>query len=346
MAFRTVTFQSILEGIAALFNDSPDSVNAGNASRWTRFINERVRTGQEFDYWPELTPCEERKYRLDYNSATSYAAPTATAASEVYFPATQAYYQALKAASGQAPATLTGTGWVLNSAYWAACTSSYSGADWAASTAYAVEAVVRNTSDGRFYACHTAHTSSSTFDATKFGILTPFEAYVALDQTGQTPIGEVLRVTRNDPRVNRRFPGLLAHVLSDKGIVPGPGAPVRVFVEFRRRVPRFTMTAWNSGTAYAVGDLVYSATTGECYEAIQAGTNQVVTLAAYWRKQDMPYVLKDYVIRGAFGDALRPEGKHNEADRQDGKALEFLLQAHDAAFAGQGQFDTAAVQTY
>lgn len=344
---RTVTFKSVLESIAALYGDNPDSLTSANTTRWARFINRRLKKAWTWDYWPELTPCEQRAYRDVYAAGTAYAEPTATVAQEVYYPPAQKYYQALKATTNHAPATLSGDTYVLNSAYWAECAAEYSGEDWADATAYAVEDVVRNPADGRFYCCHTAHTSSSSLDATKFGILTQFEAYVSPDQTNQTAIGEVLRVCAHNPRANRRFPGVIPHVISEKGIVPAWDAPALVWVEFRRRIPTFTTAAWGSGTTYAIGDVVYYNTTGECYTAIAAGTNQnPSTATTYWRKNDMPYVLADYVAQAAYADSLRPQGKNDDAAGEDRVALDFLLAAHDAEFAGQGQYDTAAVSTY
>ena len=45
--------------------------------------------------------------------------------------------------------------------------------DWAASTDYAAGSVIVNS--GRLYRCTTAHTSTSTFDATKFEVISPDE---------------------------------------------------------------------------------------------------------------------------------------------------------------------------
>jgi hypothetical protein len=343
---RTETYKSVRDAVSRLRGKDPTHLDTKLLAEIAEHITDRTRQGCEYDYWPELVPCEERTYRDVYAAATAYAAPSATAAVEVYFPASRGYYQALRATTGNAPATYTAGAWEPNEAYWAECAASYGGEDWADATAYAVGDVVRNLDDGREYACHTAHTSSGSFDATKFGILTPWRPFISLEQTGKTAIGEVLRLSRNNPRVYRRQPGTLRWAVGDEGIVPEDGAPAVVWVEFRRRMPKFTGTAYSNTTAYAVGDVVYYSTTGECYVARAAGTGNLPTNTTYWTKQDLPYVVASFVKRAALADGLRSDGELDKAVLEESRAFEFLLAAHDAAFAGQGQHDVASVRTY
>ena len=343
---RTETYKTVRDAVARLRGKDPTALDTKTAAEIAQHITDRCREAIEYDYWPELTPCEERQYRSPWASGTTYSAPTASAAVEVFYPASGGYYQALRASTGQAPATLSGSAWVVNTAYWAEVAAAYAGDDWATGAVYAVADVVRNPSDGRYYACHTAHTAGGTFDATKFGILTPWRPYVALDQASRTAIGEVLHLFRRDPRVYRGRGGLVLFTVGAEGIVPAEGAPASVWIEFRVRPPRFTSTAYSSSTAYVAGDLVYYATTGECYQALASTTNHAPTDTTYWRRQELPYVVSQFVQRAALADGLRCDNQSDRAALEESRAYEFLLRAHDAAFAGQGQFDPASVRTY
>lgn len=345
---RTVTFLSVYAGAADIAGLDLADLSAEQLASIVRKINRRVVKGWKYDRFPELCPTERRLYRAEYASGTAYSAPTATAAVEVAFTAAQQYYQALRATTGNAPATLVSGAYVVNAAYWAECASSYSGNDWASGQNYAVGTYVRNPADGRYYACHTAHTSGGSFDASQFGILTPFMAYVSRDQTGMTPIGEVIRITQNDPEVVPTTPSVIPHAIRVQGIVPFAAVvPFAIYVEFRRRVPVFTSIAWNSGTAYVAGDLVYYATTGECYEALQGGTNQnPATQTAYWRKVDFPLVLANFVTRAAGSDILRSDGQTQKADAEQAAAYAEFNDDRTAEIDGQGISDSVQVQTY
>lgn len=345
---RTVTFLSVYAGAADVAGLDLADMSTEQLASLVRKINRRVKKAMSFERWPELCPTELRYYRNVYSIATAYAAPTATSATEVFFIAAGKYYQALRASTGEVPATLNGTTYEVNADYWAECAGSYSGSDWADATAYAVGDFVRNADDGRFYACHTAHTSSGSFDATKFGVLTPFEPYVGLDQTGKTPIGEVLRITRNNPAVTPDKPGVIAHTVSASGIVPFDSAPpVAVWVNFRRRVPVFTNEVWSAVTAYAADQLVYVPATGECYKALQATTNNApASSPTYWEKVDFPLVISDFVTRAAGSDVLRSDGNPVKADREQAQAYNELNEERDTQLEGQGISESTEVQTY
>ena len=349
---RTVPFQTVLAGAHDVAGLELSDRSAEQLASAVRKLNRRVAKVWGYDRWADLCPTEMRLYRPEYAAATAYAAPTVTSATEVFFQAAQKYYQALRATTGNAPATLSGSDYVVNAAYWAECQTGYSGADWATATAYTVGVQVRNPADGRYYACHTAHTSAgATLDATKFGVLTPFAAYVALDQVGKTAIGEVIRITASDPDVVPQNPGVIRHTLRRQGIVPlMTNPPVRVWVQFRLRKPVFTSVAWTTG-AYAAGAVAYVANadgaSGECYTALQAGTNQPPAASpAYWQKLDFPEILQNFVIRAVGADLLRADGQSEKADREQGQAYAELSDDRDVEVDGQGISETTQVQTY
>ena len=168
--------------------------------------------------WPGITRVEQRAFRAFWSSGTTYG-NGATAAVEVFDPETDQYFQSLVAANLNNAPTL---GEVENSAYWALCKASYSGPDWAASTVYAVGAIVYREELARYYQCHTAHTSGASFGgSTYWGILWPFEPYVAFAQTGETVISdqaEIILWTAN-PRLTTRAT-VIPSMLTENGIAP------------------------------------------------------------------------------------------------------------------------------
>ncbi|HYD00305.1 MAG TPA: hypothetical protein VEB22_03695 [Phycisphaerales bacterium] len=342
---RTVTFRSVLDGIAKSLGLDAANLQASDLVGHEEDINERVREGWEHEFWSELTPVERRAFRPDYAAGTAY-----TAGTEVYFPAADTYYQALRATTGNAPATESGGVWTVNAAYWAESKSTYSGDDWETGLAIAQGDTVRNPSDGEYYACHTAHTAGVTFDATKFGLLTPFARTIELDQTGETPIGEVKRVCRRDPRVYRQNPGELRWTTTESVIVVEAGSPSRVWVEFRLRPAVFTTTEHNIALDYSADDLVYLEDPGECYKALDDVPASSSSLpsddTANWEKIDFPYILAAFVKRAVKADALRRDGQEAEADRLEALAREKLSQTDDVALVSQGQTFRASARTY
>ena len=104
---RTVTFKSVMWGIARLAGLSPESSDLSQESADTivEFINRRVREGWENSWWPELMCLEERYYRTDWEVGTGYVA-----GDEVWHATTGAYWRCSVAHTGQEP--------VDGSAYW------------------------------------------------------------------------------------------------------------------------------------------------------------------------------------------------------------------------------------
>lgn len=346
-----MTFQSVLQGVAAKLGMDPlRDLNAARAAALTEYLNTRLGEGWKFEFWPEWTVSEPRYYRDGYSAALNVAVTD-----ERVFLADGNYYQALvaQAPAAQAPATLNGSVYVENSAYWALSARTYAGLDWATGRVLAVGDKVRNPADARYYQCIAAHTAGATFDGTKFGILTPFQKYVAYEQTGQTAIDEVQGVSRNDPRVWPRRPGNLLFAPNANGIeLLDPNAPAQVWVTFRLRPPEFTSVLYSSTGNVAVGDLRYWPTrnggTGECYRARLAQTPAALppSNATNWERVSFPAILSDFVKRAAFADALSDQKQQDRKTNELATALEELQDASDRALASQGQFERAAVQTY
>jgi hypothetical protein len=200
-------------------------------ARFARAFNRCLRRGWEWNWWPDLMLLEERYFRDLYTGVH-------TTGTEVYFPATRKYYLNLNGSVFEAPATLVSGAYVLNSRFWIECAFSFTGSDWAAGTNYLVATIVRNPANDRYYACHTAHTSQTSFDATKFGLLTEFVPYVGWEQTGKTALGSVREVWSDNPRIGRAR--RLDWQPDELGVrFVGESVPERVWIEFRQRCPAF-----------------------------------------------------------------------------------------------------------
>jgi hypothetical protein len=309
MALRRVTYLSVLQLASTSFSGDPNPDSDDSASL-NKFIRKWAREAWEKYFWPELTPIEKRQFRDDWSSATTYGAPTATAAVEVYYPKTQKYYQSLRGSNtNNAPAT--GAALTENSAWWAESDASYSGNDWAASTVYAVGNRVLNTTDQRYYQCHTAHTSGASFDSTKFGVLTPFVRSIDYEQTGKTPVGEVKQVWDQDPKVFETADPI-PFDLTDTIVVRG--SETIVYLEFRKRAPDYSGSTYSATATYAVNDQIYF-TDGDFYKCLTAtiAGESPTSAAAKWERLDFPLILKEAVAQGAYADMLKEDGQTEKA---------------------------------
>ncbi len=152
----------------------------------------------------------------------------------------------------------------------------------------------------------------------------------------------------SDPAVAIVNPNRLPYTVRSTGIVPlcSP-PPVKVWIKFRLQVPVFTNVAWASGTAYAIGDTVYLSSTGECYTALQAGTNHnPASSPTYWVKMDFPQVLQNFTMLAAGSDLMRADGANEKADKTQGLAYAELNDDRDIEVEGQGISGSIEAQTY
>jgi hypothetical protein len=309
---RTVSYLSVLQQAAfkAGFDPLDASWSSTLAARFGTGINLAVRKGWRAYWWPELTPIELRQFRPEYDSSATYAAPTPTAAVERRYrnAVSDGYYQTLRASTGQPPVDAAG---VVNYAYWFPCQPEYDAEDWATGQVITADAngIRRNPADGRYYACHTAHTAGTSFDATKFGILTPFRRNVELAATGQTAIGEVRAVWDADPQV---IPGAqqLPFLLTQNGVVVTgrqSETVLEVWVEFRLRVNSFTGTPWTANAVHTAGQQYYyaaSSTEGDYYRCDTTHTATGSFDPTKFTVIEFPYVLAEYAAHYAYAHHL------------------------------------------
>lgn len=146
---ETTSFENILTDVADLVTTlDPANLDAAEFRGIRRLANRRLSWCWEFHFWPELMRVEQRWFRPIYSSAETYAA-----GDQVFFPADQNYYQAITDTTGNDPATLSGSEYVTNDAYWTLAEASYSGDDYDSAEVadYAAPDVVRYPVDGKYY---------------------------------------------------------------------------------------------------------------------------------------------------------------------------------------------------
>jgi hypothetical protein len=318
---------------------------AENAAMLNRFINSRYREFFERFFFPEWTVVEKRTFRPAYDSASTY-----TATQEVYYPATQQYYLALRSVPiTTPPATGSNGEYTTNTTYWADALPEYSAPDWSSTTAYAEGDQVYQPTDGKFYQCHAASTNNEPPNATYWGELVEFQRDIdftasATSNQGETAtgIGEVKAVWTRHPYIHEDACPIAYDVTSDGIIVRGTATVV--WLEFRLRPNEFTGSTWASGS-FAAGDQVYYTTTGEYYVCIDDATSEVPTNTAFWTKLDFPYVLKDAVAQAAYADLLKATGKTSKWMEEMREAGRLLQREFDKLERMQGQTTSLNVMT-
>lgn len=142
-------------------------------------------------------------------------------------------------------------------------------------------------------------------------------------------IGQPLAAYAKDPRKTSRS-GRMGFSLLGEGVLLGDLAGARVWLEYRIPPVAFSTSAWNSATAYSAGDLVYSESEGECYQALQAvAPGTVVTSTAHWKKVDFPYIFHRYVVQSVYADLLASDGQTGKSLAEFARAEEILEELAD-----------------
>lgn len=361
MSYRRCSIKSVLDLVLSFAGQQSDQISPEQQQQIYGYINQRLRNWAWIAWpWPELTPTELRYYRAPYADLTTYAAPTLTSASEVYFPPTQQYYQALRVTTSNPPSQLINGVYVTNGDYWALASGPYTGPDWEDATSYNVGDIRRNPADGRFYQCYIQHTSSGSLDTAKFGLLTVFDPYISRTQSWEdNAVGEFFGLYLDDPRLvrkPRRIEFLLdadgAHVRSSPYTRYGRGlgcdflVPNHVYVRFRIPCPDFRGTVFDAGATYLASDdrvVYFEGDTPDlegdfwlCITDTTAGESPE-SAPAKWQRLDFPVWLSTPVARRAFADWLRYGSNREAAFAEDAGGDDALFQAQLQAGSQQGQ---------
>jgi len=342
---RTVDYIDVLNGTAGRCNLALDLASGDEFTTLRTFHSDRLAKIWEWHAWTDLLRIEKRYWRDLWNETDSYAAGSLTAAVEVYDPDSAEYYQSLKGTNLNHAPTVSGA---VNGEWWAVAAPDYSAEDYNAGTTYARGDQAYDPVTDRVYQLHAASAlGNSPTDTDFWGVLTPFNRYVAYEQTGRTAFDHVLNVWDKDPRSNRDA-ARVAHFRSSDGVQILENRAY-VWIQLRLRCPQLTGDVYSASAAYASGvQKFYSSATlrGNFYTTNQSTSagQSPDTHAAKWSKVEIPLFARRYLIHGGAADWLRPEEKESEADRQEilGEAA---LGEEVMKITGQaGQTETAEVR--
>jgi hypothetical protein len=167
---------------------------------------------------------------------------------------------------------------------------------------------------------------------------TTFLRSVELAQWGATVISGIDTdngVFAVDPRLYRDAKALRpVRIVGDAIFIESPDKITLPWIRFRPAAPEISWTEWNSGTAYAIGDLCYLAATGEAYKALEPSTNvSPYEHPVQWEAVGVPAFLSTYVKHAVAADLLQEDqGKYKEQARAEAE----LERLHDVLIEQQG----------
>jgi hypothetical protein len=255
---RTAPYSDLQASIARLLGLDPDNLDASEFALIRDGVNRGLANIARRVGALGFQRCEERWFRDHYVDGTAYVA-----GNEVFYPATQTYYQCIQATSDEPPASAE---------YWAESARSYTAADWSSATGYDAGAQVYYPVTGLYYQAKANATAGTLPTNTSFWQpLVRFDPYVPPIQSGFTTIGRVVGVFAENPRAFAGAP----HVpwrRSEVGVQVYTEQP-SVWIEFQVRPHRFNGVAWsNTATYTAVDDEAASSSTASNGPRIYTGT--------------------------------------------------------------------------
>jgi hypothetical protein len=142
-------------------------------------------------------------------------------------------------------------------------------------------------------------------DTTYYTPVTLDDYYIALDQTGRRPLGQVFGVFASNPRTVQ-YPAncSLGFRPSEKGIDVNPAGSngLSAWVNYRLKPSEFTVEPYDPTHGYHTLDKIYW-TDGQVYESLQPSTGEDPGVPGYWRLVPMPWIFSEFVSTAAAGDA-------------------------------------------
>ena len=173
-------------------------------------------------------------------------------------------------------------------------------------------------------------------DTTYWGLLTPFQRYVAFEQTdlngaALTPIAEVFKAWDRDLRVTTKTARLDYLVTNDGfAFTTTKHSTAYVWLNYRLRRPTLTGSPFDATLSYTLGRQVYyvNATTGtgNFYTAntTTAAGESPATDPDKWDVVELPYIFREYLAQGAYADWLTSDGQGDKASAVEGQAVGLL----------------------
>lgn len=307
---ETTDFEDVLREACEEVSLDPENLSAQDFRAMRRYARKRLEMAWEYHFWPVLGRVEQRFYRPNWSAVTTYGAATAgqdNSANEVFWPQTQQYFQSLVAGNLNNPPT-DDLGNVDN-AHWAItyanCWPSNAAESFDSTATYVQTDQVCYA--GNWYQLYVAGPVTGVLptDATQWGLLVAFDAYVDYEQAGLTALGIVAAAWSANPRTTTRGNELNWN-LSERGVqilTPHPYA----WIDYRIRCPKLSGELFAGDKAYASGATMYyssDATPGNFYTANQATAagDSPDTASAKWDVVQLPRIFHKYLVLGIAAD--------------------------------------------
>lgn len=187
--------------------------------------------------------------------------------------------------------------------------------DYSAGTAYVTGNEVYYATTGKYYTALGATTGNAPTNATYWVENTDIDAYIELEQAGETEIGAVRLVSPDDPLTTQK-PRKLPYVLGQNGIhLVGASVPDSAYVWFRKVVSEYVGADFDAVATYTAGAVKYYASANpgfegdywECLATTTAGEDPEDT-PLKWSKIEFPKVLLEPVARAVHYRYLLKDG--------------------------------------
>lgn len=214
--------------------------------------------------------------------------------------------------------------------------------DYAAGTTYAAGDEVYYPTTALYYTALGATTGNAPTNATYWEPATELDAYIELEQTGQTAIGEVRGVFHHNPLTTRQ-PRRIEVMMGPHGLhLLGESLPPSAWVFYRQRPNEYTGDDYSATATYAAGAAIYYAGSTSAYEGDYWTCLSATSVAespestpAKWSRIEFPRWLKEAVCAQAHHEYLITDGAPVDIrDRAAATAGSYLQQAVHL-YAGQ-----------
>lgn len=206
------------------------------------------------------------------------------------------------------------------------------------SAAYVVNDVVYYSGTDTYYRALQSTTGNLPTDPVNWVVATGFSKAVPFIQSGKTPIGTLNAVTLHDPRIQPSSANVPVIRREQAAQVVGV-SQTSVWVRFTRRAPRFTTNPYSGAISYAEGDIVYSETTGQCYESlVAANVGNALTDSTSWQVQAIPHFAMGFLLRAGLADLYYSQDDEKRGDRQEALAFTKLDDAYYVQNRREGQY--------
>lgn len=253
---RLVPYSEILAHVSDLMGWETGTNGQANldTTQWhtaKRCISRALGVVWRDSFWPSLTRTELRRFQPEYD-----ATEAVTAGLFRFFPPTGEYYQALRAFTGQAPATEVTPGeWETNLAYWADAARSLTADNYDATKTYAQGDVVYDPTTYAYYQVHTAGPAGTAVtDTAVWGAVTELDPVVPWTADGLLPMESIAGVWDENPKASR-WPTPVPWEESTNGVQIRDETLNEVWITYRLRCPRFVGDIWDATATYtAVSD--------------------------------------------------------------------------------------------